>query len=141
MGQFMKPGRVVILSSGRFAGKKAIIVNQHDLRENRKFPHALVAGIERYPKRVTKRMGKKRIARKCHIKPFLKPVNLTHLIPTRYVVKDFEFEGVTDESLKDKETKVEAKKALRTLFENKYLNPPKDDKGDNVKFFFKKLRF
>ena len=66
-------------------------------------------------------MGKKRVARRSHIKPFLKAVNFTHLLPTRYVIKDFEFEGINDASLKDKETKSDAKKALRRLFENRYV--------------------
>ena len=142
MGGFMKSGRVCILTSGRFAGKKGIIVSQHDSRANREFPHALIAGIERYPKRVTRRMGKKRIARKSsNIKPFLKPVNLTHLLPTRYVVKDFDFEGITDAVLKEKETKQDANKTLRKVFEKKYLQPTGEDKSENTKFFFKKLRF
>ena len=142
MGGFMKQGRICILTSGRFAGKKAIIVSQHDSRANRQFPHAVVAGIERHPKRVTRRMGKKRIARKSHIKPFLKAVNLSHLLPTRYVVKDFEFEGINDNILKEKEQKAEAKKTLRQVFEKKYLHPSSaEDKGENTKFFFKKLRF
>ena len=137
----MKSGRICILTSGRHAGQKAIIVNQHESRANKKFPHALVAGIERHPKRVTRRMGKKRVARKSHIKPFLKAVNLTHLLPTRYVVKDFEFEGINDAALTDKETRTDAKKSLRTLFEKKYLNPTTDDKAEAPRFFFKKLRF
>jgi large subunit ribosomal protein L27e len=29
--------------------------------KERKYPHALVAGIERYPRKVTKRMNKKKI--------------------------------------------------------------------------------
>ena len=142
MGGFMKSGRICILTSGRFAGKKGIIISQHDSRANRAFPHALVAGIERYPKRVSRRMGQKRIARKSHIKPFIKAVNLAHLLPTRYVVKDFQLEGVNEEIFKDKEKKVEAKKTLRTIFEKKYLAPSTaEDKGENTKFFFKKLRF
>ena len=142
MGGFMKQGRICILTSGRFAGKKGIIVSQHDSRANRAFPHALVAGIERNPKRVTRRMGKKRIARKSHIKPFIKAVNLAHLLPTRYVVKDFQLDGINDEILTDKEKKVEAKKTMRKVFEKKYLNPTSnEDKSENTKFFFKKLRF
>ena len=110
MGGFIKQGRICILTTGRFAGKKAIIVQQHDNRANKPFPHALVAGIERNPRRVTKRMGKKRIARKTHIKPFLKSVNLAHLLPTRYVVKDFQLDGITDATLTDPAVKKEAKK-------------------------------
>ena len=58
MGKIMKPGRVVILLAGRHAGKKAIIVRQHDDgKKDKKFAHALVAGIEKYPLKVTKRMS------------------------------------------------------------------------------------
>ena len=58
MGKIMKAGRVVILTAGRHAGKKAIIVKQHDEhRKGKKFAHALVAGIEKSPLRVTKRMS------------------------------------------------------------------------------------
>ena len=141
MGGFMKQGRICILTSGRFAGKKAIIITQHDNRANRQFPHALVAGIERHPRRVTKRMGKKRIARKTHIKPFIKAVNLSHLLPTRYVVKDFQLDGITDATLTDPAVKKEAKKNLRTILEKKYLNPTAEDKTQDTKFLFKKLRF
>ena len=137
----MKQGRVCILTSGRFAGKKAIIVNQHDSSANRKFPHALVAGIERHPRRVTRRMGKKRIARKSHIKPFIKSVNLAHLLPTRYVIKDFLLDGITESTLDDPAVKKDTKKNLRTVFEKKYLNPTIEDKTQDTKFLFKKLRF
>ena len=70
----------------------------------------------------------------------MKTINVSHLLPTRYVVKDFEFEGITDASLTNKETKIEAKKTLRALFEKKYLNPTNDDKVESTKLFFKKLR-
>ena len=54
----MKSGRIVILLAGRHAGKKAIVVKTHDdHKKERKFSHALVAGIERYPLKVTKRMS------------------------------------------------------------------------------------
>ena len=120
MGQFMKPGRICVLTAGRHAGKKAIIVKHHEVKAgNRKFPNALVAGIERYPRRLTrKRASKKRIKQRTQIKPFLKAVNYTHMLPTRYVVKDFEFDGINDASLKDKETRKEAKKTIKELFEN-----------------------
>ena len=48
--------------NGRQAGKKAVIVKTADEgTKERKFSHALVAGIERYPRKVTKRMGKNKI--------------------------------------------------------------------------------
>jgi large subunit ribosomal protein L27e len=83
----LKPGRVVVLLAGRHAGKKAIIVKQQDegVKKGRKFPHALVAGIEKPPRKVTKRMGKAKIEKRSKIKPFLKYVNYAHLMPTRYL--------------------------------------------------------
>merc|ERR1712137_805075 len=53
--KFIKPGKVVVLLAGRYAGKKAIIVKTFDegTRE-REFGHCLVAGIDRYPLAVSK---------------------------------------------------------------------------------------
>merc|ERR1712195_83049 len=48
------------------------------------FPHALVAGVERTPLKVTKRMSKKRIERRSTLKPFAKIVNYNHILPTRF---------------------------------------------------------
>ena len=48
--------------AGRHAGKKAIIVKQHDDgKKDKRFAHALVAGIERNPLKVTKRMSDKKV--------------------------------------------------------------------------------
>ena len=102
MVKFLKYGRVCVILSGRQAGKKAVIVrNNEDGTKERKFPHALVAGIENYPRKVTKRMSKKRILKKTNIKPFVKYVNLNHIMPTRYsVTGEIDFKGiVTDEKM------------------------------------------
>ena len=62
MKKFLKPGRVVIMLTGRFAGKKAIILRiLYEGTKERKFGHCLVVGIERYPRKVCKRMIDKRI--------------------------------------------------------------------------------
>merc|ERR1711973_759058 len=87
MGKIMKQGKVVLVLSGRFAGRKAIIVKPNDEGTSDKpFGHALIAGIDRYPRIVTKRMSKKKVKQKSKIKPFLKVVNYNHLMPTRYSV-------------------------------------------------------
>jgi len=39
------------------------------------FPHALVAGIERYPSQVTRRMSKAKQQKRSKVKPFVKQVN------------------------------------------------------------------
>ena len=42
--------------AGRYAGRKAVVVKAFDEGTNEhKFPHALIAGIERYPLKVTQR--------------------------------------------------------------------------------------
>merc|ERR1712083_286235 len=104
MGKIMKKGRVVILLAGRLSGKKAIIIKQNDEgKKNRKFPHALVAGVERSPRKVTKKMSKKKVERKSTIKPFVKYVNYNHLLATRFIIKDdFDFKNiVTDDAMED----------------------------------------
>ena len=45
-----------------------------------------VAGIDRYPRKITKSMDEKKIAKRSLMKPFIKYVNYTHLMPTRYQV-------------------------------------------------------
>merc|ERR1712072_1260879 len=87
MGKIMKAGKVVLVLSGRFAGRKAVIVKPTGGgTTDNPFGHALVAGIDRYPRKVTKRMAKKKIKMRSKIKPFLKVVNYNHLMPTRYSV-------------------------------------------------------
>lgn len=73
MVKVYKPGRVVILLTGKQAGKKAIVIKSNDEgTQDRPYEHGLVAGIERYPRKVTKSMSKKKIARRSKIKPFVR---------------------------------------------------------------------
>jgi len=76
-----------------------------------KFPHALVAGIERYPLKVTKRMSSKKIERRSKVKAFVKSVNYNHVLPTRYMVSgDIDLKNVvTDEKMGNKETRKQMK--------------------------------
>ena len=75
MVKIYKAGRVVIVVSGKMAGKKAIVVKSYDensTTKERPYEHALVAGIDRYPRKVTKSMSKKKIARRSKIKSFVR---------------------------------------------------------------------
>ena len=45
-----------------------------------------VAGIDRYPRKITKAMDEKKVAKRSLMKPFIKAVNYTHMMPTRYQV-------------------------------------------------------
>merc|ERR1712244_86571 len=92
MGKVMKSGKVVLVLGGRFAGKKAVIVKNYDDGTGEKpYGHALVAGIDRYPRKVTRKMSKKKLKMRSKIKSFVKVLNYNHLMPTRYSV-DIPFE-------------------------------------------------
>merc|ERR1711935_225673 len=136
MVKFMKPGKVCIVLAGKYAGKKAIIVKQQDDgTQDRAYGHALVAGIERYPRKVTKAMSKKKLTKRSRVKPFVKVVNYNHLMPTRYSVDvAINKPVVNKESLKDAAGKRKCKAHVKTAFEERY-------KSGKNKWFFQKLRF
>ena len=82
----------------------------------------MVAGIERYPLKVTRNMSSKRIERRTRMKPFIKHVNYNHLIPTRYMIANTEIDlksVVTDDKLGTKESKKALKKEVRKMFQDK----------------------
>ena len=142
MGKILKKGKVVILLSGRYAGKKAIIVKTFDEGfKQRKFPCALVAGMKEGPRKVTKSMGKKKVEKNVgKIKPFIKYVNYTHCMPTRYQV-DLDLQKVV---LGSDEINEDTKKSLRETFKQRFMNQgeAKSDKARNgTKFFYQKLNF
>merc|ERR1712137_835146 len=136
MGKIMKSGQVVLVLSGRFAGRKAVVVKPTDEGTGDKpFGHALIAGVDRYPRKVTKRMSKKKLKMRSKIKPFLKCMNYNHLMPTRYKVDiALDKTELNKEILKDPMKKKKARHSVRTKFEEKY-------KSGKNKWFFQKLRF
>merc|ERR1712001_573723 len=136
MGKIMKQGKVVLVLAGRYAGRKAIIVKPIvDGTTDKHFGHALVAGIDRYPRMVTKRMSKKKDKQRSKVKPFLKVVNYNHMMPTRYSVDiALDKASLNKEVLKDPMKKKKARHLVRTKFEERYKE------GKN-KWFFSKLRF
>ena len=164
MKKFLKPGRVVIMLTGKYAGKKAVILKvYYEGSKSRKFGHVLVAGISKYPRKVTKKMSEERVTRRIRIKPFVKYVNFNHFMPTRYVlnqhvdvkqvVKTFDNQatvkktGEVDKNrdpLNNVDFKTDLRKRVKRVFEEKYkkldLN---DNSAENmiVKFMFKPLRF
>ena len=80
---------------------------------------------------------------KC-MKPFVKYVNVRHVFPTRYVV-DLDLKKAVDEAdLVDAERKVDVKKNLKKVFEDRYLNQKEvtsEKKAAGSSYFFQKLRF
>jgi large subunit ribosomal protein L27e len=98
------------------------------------FSFALVAGIERYPSKVTRRMGAKRVQKRSKVKPFIKTVNYNHLMPTRYTL---ELEGLKNvvslDTFKEPSQREEAKKTVKKALEERYTS------GKN-RWFFTPLR-
>lgn len=81
MVKIMKTGKVVLVLSGRYAGRKAIVMrNYDDGTTEKQYGHAMVAGIDRYPRKVHKRMGKGKLHKRSKIKPFVKVnVSVNHI--------------------------------------------------------------
>lgn len=146
-----KPGKVVIILSGRFAGRKAVVVKAFDEgRGDRKFAHALVVGVDRAPKRITKAMGEKKKEKRMRVKPFAKFVNLNHVMPTRYSLDIHEnlSKAVPEEAIEAEEGEAKktalghVKKALQDRY--KQLADPKaagDKASVGALYFFRKLKF
>ncbi|KAF1985463.1 hypothetical protein K402DRAFT_334666, partial [Aulographum hederae CBS 113979] len=127
----LKTGRVAIITRGRYAGKKVVIVqNQDNGTKAHPFPHALVAGIERYPQKVTRRMSSKLQAKRSKVKPFIKIINYTHIMPTRYTLDLEGLKGVlTNDTFKEVSQRDEAKKTVKKTLEERYQS------GKNRWFF------
>lgn len=103
-----KPGRVVVVLAGRNAGRKGIIVkSNYENTKEKKFPHCLVVGLAKSPRRVTKRYLKRveertktlekaisekknaersteRLNRLKRCGVFIRAYNMSHLLATRY---------------------------------------------------------
>jgi len=132
----MKQGKVALILNGRYAGRKAIVIkNQDDGTADKPYGHALVAGIDRYPRKVTKRMSKEKIHKRNKIKTFVKIINYNHLLPTRYSVDiPFDKKESNPKSLKDPAKRKKIRSQIKAKFEKRYRE------GKN-RWFFQKLRF
>ena len=68
-------------------------------------------------------MTEKKLKRRASIKPFVKYVNSTHLLATRFIVKedkDFEFRNsITEEQLENPDTRKELLKSIKGKLETR----------------------
>ena len=134
--KFLKQGKTAIVVRGRYAGKKVVIIKQFDEgTKERPFPHALVIGVDKYPRKVKAKMTDKQKDRKSNLKPFIKVVNYSHLMPTRYAFELDQLKNVVNvDALKEKSQKKQTVKAVKKVFSDRYTS------GKN-QWFFTKLRF
>jgi len=94
------------------------------------YGHALVAGIERYPSKITRRMSKTRQEKRSKVKPFIKVINYNHLMPTRYTLELEGLKGVVSgETFKEVSQREDAKKTVKKVLEDRYTS------GKNRWFF------
>ncbi|XP_044968913.1 60S ribosomal protein L27-like [Hordeum vulgare subsp. vulgare] len=135
MVKFLKPGKAVILLQGRYAGKKAVImlVFEEGTRD-RPYGHCVVAGLAKYPKKVNRKDSAKKTTKKSRIKAFLKLVNYTHQMPTRYTLDVDLKEVVSDapDSLTTKDKNLTTAKSAKANLEERF------NTGKN-RWFFTKL--
>ena len=107
MVKFYKPGKIVVVLNGRFAGRKGVIVkSNYESVKDRKYPHCMVVGLSKGPKKPTKKNIAKmqaqikqlessdkenaadRVKRLKSFGIFIKTYNMSHLLATRYTLKD-----------------------------------------------------
>ncbi|KAE8782391.1 60S ribosomal protein L27-3 [Hordeum vulgare] len=75
------------MGEDRYAGKKAVSMRVFkEGTRDRPYGHCLVAGLAKYPKKVIRKDLAKKTAKKSRVKVFLKLINFTHLMPTRYTL-------------------------------------------------------
>ncbi|KAI3921925.1 hypothetical protein MKX01_005614 [Papaver californicum] len=135
MVKFLKPNKAVVVLQGRFAGRKAVIIRAFDegTRE-RPYGHCLVAGINKYPKKVIRKDSAKKTAKKSRVKAFIKLVNYNHMMPTRYTLDVDLKDVVTPDVLTSCDKKVTAAKETKARLEERF-------KTWKNRWFFTKLRF
>ena len=142
MGKFYKAGKVVVVLNGKNAGAKGIIVKAFESTKDRKYPHCLVVGLSKGPRKPTKRNiaklqdkirklesaegqdNKATLLKSFGV--FIKHYNMSHLLATRYTVKEDFGINKNLEKLDNLEKKVKEEKALIDAKE-------KGKKEDNAK--------
>lgn len=159
----LEKGKIVILLNGRYAGHKAVIVRANESgTKDRPYPHLVVAGVDRAPLKarrkklcvfvcleektflfclrslksllqVVRGMSKRTIAKRTRVKPFVKVVNMQHVMPTRFTM-DIDLRGVVNASSLEPARRRHTKRAVRTQFEARHRS------GQSA-WFFSKLRF
>ena len=126
MVKCLKAGKVVVITSGKYAGKKAVIVKVNEAASDKyKFPNAIVVGVESAPRKVTRAMDEKAVNKKTSMKVFTKVFNLQHFMPTRLLLRsgftgrynvEFKFENLPKASAPAADKK-EAMKAIAKMFQ------------------------
>merc|ERR1712188_301524 len=140
--KFLKDGKIVVLLQGRYAGKKAVILKtMDDNTKERPYGHCVVVGVAKTPLPITRAMGQPtpKVKKRSTIKPFVKMVNFSPLMPTRYSVESSMCKQLkstlTADTFSEGGVKKKFLKAAQQVFEAKY------QEHEGGKWLFEKLRF
>ena len=159
----MKAGKVVVMLNGRYAGCKAVVVKVLEGSDDRKAKGSkarnqlIVVGLSQAPKAVTKaelkknlkldgkskEVADKSVQKRQRVKTFVKLVNFTHVMPTRYNVElheELNKHSVSEESVRDPALRKEMRKSFKDVLQLKYkeLGAMTDGKlQKHTLFFFK----
>lgn len=125
------------------AGKKAVVLSAYEQgTRQRGFAHALVVGIEKAPMKVTKKMTEKKIEKRTNCKVFMKHINYSHMMPTRYALNDVDPKSlIGDRKIETPAEKAEAKIALGKVLKQKFMAATEEKTSRDLVFFRKPLRF
>ena len=164
MGKYYKPGKVVVVLNGRNAGAKGIIVkSNYDNSKERKYPHCLVVGLSKGPRKPTKRNLAKlqqkikqlesskdsndRLNAVKSFGVFIKHYNMSHLLATRYTVKeDFGINKTLDrldnleKKVKEEKAQIEAKEKAKKEENAKELESLKAKLGNDLNEYKNELK-
>mmetsp|Transcript_2465 Transcript_2465/g.5892 ORF Transcript_2465/g.5892 Transcript_2465/m.5892 type:complete len:151 (-) Transcript_2465:3087-3539(-) len=145
-----KSGRVVLILRGRFAGSKAIILTKNSNFNPKLVQTFLVAGIQKYPQNISRKMSLKKISKKSRMKIFIKKINMNHVFPTRFFIdlnkinnelineKIEDYKDLIEKKVENKETLTKEKQNFSSFLKNLFLDQFFSGKQ---KWFFKKLKF
>jgi len=86
MVNIYKTGRVVIVLSGKYAGKKAFVLKNSNI-ESLCEKKIIILGIKKEMKKIKYNMSKRKIISNLRFKTFIKTINIKHVFPTRYVIE------------------------------------------------------
>ncbi|KAH9387188.1 large subunit ribosomal protein L27e [Nematocida major] len=113
--------KVVLLSKGRYAGCKGVILD--DLKKGDKYEYVTVVGISKAPRPVTENMTERQKNRRESMKCFVKRMNVRHIMATKYTMENV-FDKLEIVDVTDMSEKVEMLREAERLFKGAYANNP-----------------
>ena len=164
MVKFYKTGKVVVVLNGRYAGAKGIIANTvYDNTKDRKYPHCTVVGIAKGPRKPTKRNIAKLQAKISKLEAskdsadklnalksfgiFIKKYNMSHLLATRYTVKeDFGIKKAVEKidnlekKLKEGKAAIESKEKAKKDENSKEIEALREKQGNDENEYRNEVR-